>query len=303
MKYIVLALFLANLWLPKALAQNTTSAALWQSLPKPVPAKQKIQILFLGCAHLGQEQFYKAGPGADVFSEKRQAEIAAITQQLAAFAPDLVLIETEPQEQAQTDSLYGLYKASRLQLTDLPYGRAEKYQFGFRLARLLGHAGVSGADCYESVSNRMLAAGTNLAAFQSTLDSFSAAGTAATTQLAAGRLSLRDYLLFLNAPPVLDWTYQTLLVNPLRVQQGEFKNPPPAYVDTAYVNKQYIGAEFASVFYERELKIYSNIVAAQLRQKSRRMLVVMGQRHAALLTKMFACDPAYKVVPLQAYIR
>jgi hypothetical protein len=149
----------------------------------------------------------------------------------------------------------------------------------------------------------MLNSGTGREAFQQGLDSFSAVGRKADSGFKEGSLSLKDYLLFLNAPSILDWTYRVLFVAPLRARNGAFTSPPPAYVDTAYVNKKYIGAEFVSVFMERELKIYSNIVTIAAQQKAARVLVVMGHRHAAALPKLFANDPAYKVVNVGAFLK
>ena len=119
----------------------------------------------------------------------------------------------------------------------------------------------------------------------------------------AGSLSLKDFLRFLNAPSVLDWAYRVLFVAPLGVRNGAFTSPPTAYVDTAYVNNKYIGAEFVSVFMERELKIYSNIVNIAAEQKAQRVLVIMGHRHAAALPKLFRNDPAYKTVTALEYLK
>ena len=107
----------------------------------------------------------------------------------------------------------------------------------------------------------------------------------------------------MNAPSLLDWTYRVLFVAPLRVRNGAFTSPPEKYVDTAYVNKTYIGAEFVSVFMERELKIYSNILNIAARQNAKRVLVIIGHRHAAALPKLFQNDPAYKVIAVGKYLK
>ncbi|RYZ23351.1 MAG: hypothetical protein EOO10_21090, partial [Chitinophagaceae bacterium] len=121
--------------------------------------KEQTQLLFLGCSHFGQEGMYKGNPAADLFSADKQKEIAAVNASLARFKPDVILIEREPEEQAQVDSLYNAYRSGKLAFTDLSYGRAEQYQFGFALAKELNHQRVFGTDYYESVSNRMLTSG------------------------------------------------------------------------------------------------------------------------------------------------
>lgn len=271
-------------------------------VPTGVPKQQK-EIMFLGSTHFGQESMYKGNPVADLFSNARQKEIADINASLARFKPDVILIEREPEEQPLVDSLYTAYRSGKLALTDLSYGRAEQYQFGFALAKKLNHKQVFGTDYYESVSNRMLNSGTDREAFQQGLDSFAAFGRKADGGFKNGTLSLKSFLQLLNAPSVLDWTYRVLFVAPLQIKNGAFTAPPVAYVDTAYVNKKYIGAEFVSIFMERELKIYSNIVNIATQQSAKRVLVIMGHRHAAALPKLFQNDPAYKVIAVNKYLK
>lgn len=284
-------------------AQKDLVQSLMTGLPRPVPPAAKTSIMFLGSTHFGQEAMYKDHPAADLFSAANQKEVAAINNQLAQYRPDLILVEVEPEEQGNLDSLYTQYATGKLQLTDLPYGRAERYQFGFALAKKLGHRRVVGADYYESVSNRMLNEGSHREAFQAGLDSFSAMGRKADGAFKAGTLSLSHFLRFLNNKQVLDWTYQVLFVTPLEVRNGAFTNPPAQYVDTAFVNKKYIGAEFVSVFLERELKIAANIIAAQKAQNAKRILVIMGHRHAAALPTLFVQHPAYRLVPVTDYLK
>lgn len=280
-----------------SVSQKSSPADLLAQVPTD-KQKEPTQIMFLGCTHFGQEGLYKSSPAADLFTPEKQKEIAAVNASLARFRPDVILIEREPEEQAQIDSLYTAYRSGKLAFTGLSYGRAEQYQFGFALAKALNHQRIFGADYYESVSNRMLTSGTDRETFQEGLDSFSVFGRKAEAGFKNGDLSLKDFLLLLNAPSVLDWAYRVLFVTPLQVRNGEFTSPPVAYVDTAYVNKKYIGAEFVSVFMERELKICSNIVTIAAQQNARRVLVIMGHRHAAALPKLFANNPAYRVMPL-----
>lgn len=260
--------------------------------------KEQVQILLMGTTHFGQENYYKNAPKSDLFNEQRQKEVAEINRLLKKFNPDLIMVEDTPEEQPATDSLYTIYKTNQVRLEDIPYGRSEKYQFGYRLAKDLNHDRVFGVDYYESVSNRILSEGDNIAIFKEGLNKFSDIARKADQGLKEGSLSLKDYLLFLNAPELLDLAYQVMFVTPARIKNGSFINVPTQYVDTS----RYIGAEYISVFYKRELKIYSNIVSTQLRQKGKRLLVIMGQRHAAVLTKIFENDPEYKIVKLSAYL-
>lgn len=258
--------------------------------------KSQIEIMILGSTHFGQESYYKDFPKADLFDSGRQEEIMAINNMLQRYGPDMIMIENTPEEQKSVDSLYHLYKTGSVSLKEIPYGRAERFQFGYRLAKSLNHERIYGVDYYESVSNRILTKGQNIDIFEQGLNQFSHVGRQADKALREEGLPLRSYLLFLNNPEILNLAYEVLFLNPAKVRNGELSNPPVQYVDTAFVNPQYVGAEFISIFYERELKIYSNITSTQLKHQGRKLLVVMGHRHAAALTKIFAQDPAYKVV-------
>ncbi len=261
-----------------------------------------MQIMILGSTHFGQDQYHKDQPHADLFSLKRQQEVAHLNKLLLKFKPDMVMIENTPEDQAMVDSLYQLYKTDKIKLTDLANGRSERFQFGYSIAKQLHHDRIFGVDYYESVSNRILTNGKNIEQYQNALTAFNSVVRDVDKTYKEGTTSLKDFLLYINHPQVLDFTYNVIYMTPAKVRNGQFTNPPAQYIDTAYVNKNYIGAEFVSSFYEREMKIYSNIVTTQLAQKGKRLLVIMGQRHAAALSKIFVNDPQYRLVPVQKYL-
>jgi hypothetical protein len=267
---------------------------------KPTP---QAEVMLLGSTHFGQSGFYKDAPKADLFSAPRQQEIAEINRLLAKFRPDMIMIEDTPQEQATTDSLYTLYRADKLQLESLPYGRAEQFQFGYRLAKQLNLPRVYGVDAYEGISNRILQNGTNIDGFTKDWALLSNVGRQAETRFKQGEISLKEFLGFMNSPAMLDIAYRTLLVNAARVKQGTFVGLKPEDAAKNVTDPYYIGAEYMSLFFEREAKIYSNIVTAQQAHKGKKLLVIMGSRHAATLSRIFANDPAYTVVPVSKYLK
>ena len=269
---------------------------------KPEKPTAVTEILLLGSTHFNQNNA-AASPNTDLLSAYRSKEVTELVGKLAAFKPDLVLVEESPADQQKVDSLYSLYASGKLKLAEIQNSRAERYQFGFQTAKAVNHKTVYGVDHYELVSSRMLKEGTNLDYFISRLDSFSNIGAVVSSKFALGKLSVKDFLIFLNDPKLLDITYQAMFVNPARVMDGKFTDPPKEYINTASVDNHYIGAEYISAFYERELKIYSNIVRLQLQQPGKRMLLIMGQRHAAVLTKILANDPSFKIIPVAKVLK
>ncbi|MFD1258689.1 DUF5694 domain-containing protein [Mucilaginibacter terrae] len=262
----------------------------------------KINIMLMGSTHFGQESFHKQGASMDLFSPARQKEVADINNQIAKYKPDLILIEREPSEQQTVDSLYQLFINGKLQFNQLKYGRAEEYQFGYTLARHLGLAHVYGVDYYNGLSTRLLKEGKDLQIFSQGLSDYSNMGRGIDQQLKDNKLLLKSYLLKLNAPETYQLTYHTIFINPAKVTNGSFGKVDNT-VDTTRIDKEHIGAEYISLFYSRELKIYSNILSVQQAQQGKRILVIMGQRHAAVLSKIFDNDPAFALVPLSRYLK
>ncbi len=262
----------------------------------------KINVMLMGATHFGQEAFYKQGPSMDLFSPGRQKEIADINKQLAQYRPDMILIEREPSEQHTVDSLYNLYTSGKLQFAQLDYGRAEQYQFGYVLAKQLHLPQVHGVNFYSGLSSRLIRDGKNLDKFMEDLNKFSNLGRSLDQQLKDGQLSLKQYFLKLNAPETLKATYYNIYINPARVTDGSFGKTDNT-VDTARIDKSHIGAEYVSLFYNRELKIYSNLLSLQQAHQSKRILLIMGQRHAAVLSKILENNPDFNLVPLSSYLK
>lgn len=119
--------------------------------------KNKIQItllsvcLSLSCLAQNQEVmllgvYHFDNPGMDThnmtiddyFSERRQKEIKEVVSKLAEFKPTKILIELTPENQPKLDSLYKLYNEGSITLEEIPKGKNEVYQLGFRLAKKMG---------------------------------------------------------------------------------------------------------------------------------------------------------------------
>lgn len=262
----------------------------------------KTSIILMGSTHFGQTAFHTQGPTMDLFSAERQKEITDINNQLAKYKPDLILIEREPGEQHTVDSLYQLFTTGKLQFKDLEHGRAEQYQFGYNLARKMNLPGVYGVDFYQSVSTRLFKEGKNLEEFTNAMNAYSALGRNFDEQLKDKKLSLKNYLLALNTPKLYQLTYYNIYINPAKITDGSFAKVDET-VDTARIDKAHIGAEYISLFYKRELKIYANILAVQKAHQGKRILVIMGQRHAAVLSKILENDPGYELIPLSHYLK
>ena len=258
-----------------------------------------VSVLLLGCSHLAQ--LYQAGnANSDVLTPKRQAELGAVLDGLQRYRPDGILVEQLPERQAALDSLYQLYRQGRLDLSTLPDGRSEVYQLGFALGKRLGLARIHCVNAPGGTSQSVLHEGQNIELYQQATARWRAVAAPFDQQLLDGTYTLPQYLRALNDPATVQQLHTLVYRTPARVTHGTLKADP--MVDAAFLNPRYVGAEFISVFYNRDLKVYSNIVTTQLATHQTRQLVLMGVRHVGSLQGMFRDDPAYRIVEIAPYL-
>lgn len=73
-------------------------------------------------------------------------------------------------------------------------------------------------------------------------------------------------------------------------------------VDLGEIDEEYIGAEYITLFYNRNLKIYSNILNAQINNNGKRLIVFLGQVHVGVLQELFKNNPNYQVISPIEYL-
>lgn len=273
--------------------------ALVMSYPISAQHDSKIEILLVGFDHLSQ--MYNGTPSSDIFSLKKK-EIHRITDKLQAFSPQLSLVEKEPKEQKQLDSLYQAYKHGELALRDIPYGSSETYQVGFKLAKKLGLEGVYGIDHYESTSQSLLSSGDNITLFKSGLMKLMNTARPLKKKVQQDSLSLYDYIKIINQDKFIDLSHHLIFNLPAYVTNGAFSENGTNTVDIGPIDKEYLGAEYITLFYNRNLKIYSNILQTQLKHNSNKMVLIMGQLHIGVLRDLLEDNPNYKIVDTSVFL-
>jgi len=265
----------------------------------PAGAPPTADILLLGCNHLAQ--LYKPdNPNSDVLSPRRQAELAQVRAGLLRYRPEAIMVEELPARQLALDSLYQLYRQDKLDLNTLSGGRSEVYQLGFALGKQLGLPRIGCVNAPGGTSQSILHEGKNIELYQEGTTRLREVVRPVDQQLLAGGSTLSQYLRRLNDPAILRQLHTLVYRTPARVTDGQLK--PDPMVDAGFIDSHYVGAEFTSVFYNRDLKIYSNIVTTQLATRPRRVLLIIGARHVASLQGIFRTDPAYRVVEAAPYL-
>lgn len=277
------------------------------SLLKPLTGRAQvakpgpIEVLVIGFDHLNS--LYNKQPESDVYSPKKQAELAKLRAQLARFRPEAIMLEAEPREQSRLDSLYERYRAGQLVFTALREGRGERYQVGFVLARQLGLPAPRGIDYYAATSQNLLSTGHNISYFQRDLKLLQTTVRPLRRQVQHDSLSLYDYLALANQPALVALSHRVVFNTPALVTSGTFAASGTNTQDLGRVDTAYIGAHYITLFYNRNLKIYANILRAQQQTQAQRVLVLMGQNHVGVLQELLAANPDYRVVLADKYLK
>ncbi|AKD05912.1 hypothetical protein PKOR_22245 [Pontibacter korlensis] len=213
----------------------------------------------------------------------------------------MIMIEREPKTQATHDSLYQLYLNGELNPEEVENGAGEVYQLAFKLAKSLGQEKLHCVDYNESTSQGLLSSGDNIEVFQNGLQHFQQTTRGATSKFMEGQTTFMEFLYFMNKPEIVQLSHQQFYNLPAYVQNGSFKSYEG--LNRSTIDTTQIGAEFIALFYERNLKIYSNILNAQVKHKGKRILLIMGQTHIGVLQNIIKNNPNYEIVSTNLYLK
>ncbi len=261
--------------------------------------QEQVEIMFVGFDHLSQMD--NGTESSNIFSNKKQKEIEQLTQKLEEFQPDMVMVELEPTEQKWADSLFQLYNTNQKKLKDFKYGSGETMQIGFRMAKDLQLPGVVGVNYYNATSQSLLQEGKHIEIFKKRLEELQQTARPLKQKVQKDELSIYDYIKTMNQPKFIDLTHHLIFNLPAYVQQGKFSENG-TYDQQIPIDEEYIGAEYISLFYNRNLKIYSNILNKQLETGNKKLVVIIGQAHVGVLQDLVEENPNYKITSALDYL-
>ncbi len=238
------------------------------------------EILVLGTYHM-------ANPGHDIYnmkaddvmSARRQQEIAQLIEVLKKFRPTKIAVESDADskkvEQQYSDYLAGKYTLSR----------NEDDQIGYRMAKELGHGKVYPVDVdgdfpYPRLVNYAKATGQS-----AKLDAISAGWGA----------EVKEQDEFLQKHTVLE----TLeLMN----SDTRAKKDLGLYYALAPLGESgdYAGADLLAAWFQRNIRIYQNIVKL-IDSPNDRILVIYGAGHLAWLRQNIANDESVTLRKLSEF--
>lgn len=259
-----------------------TPAAAQEKVPGTIPEvppagcladDARTAVLLLGSYHMsnpGADQFNLEAD--DVLSPRRQGEIAAVVESLAEYRPTRIAIES-PWGDTLATSRYRAYLRGEHELS-----RQEEEQIGFRLAAAMGHESIYPVDVRIGLPDEqlesVLEADPTLGRFMAGLQEYGE-WAMATLGLWLSESTVGEMLYRMNTPEAIAWADRAYF---------EFFLP-------LVVEDDYAGAEFVATWYERNLKIFSNL--HRISQSGDRVLVIYGAGHVPHLRRFVIASPYF----------
>lgn len=241
-------------------------------------ARTKPTLVILGTYHMSATRTNIINREIDdITSPKRQKQVVELVEKLKKFRPTKIALECDVEDDAKVQEFYNRYLRGTRQLS-----KNETDQIGFRLAKDLGHKKVYCVD-WGIFPEDPLYWYEKYAAKDAELDNFlkgvyadlKKESDAETGKLM--RLSVTDQLIFLNQPERAEQSHQRYF-EIMRIGRGQ----------------EYVGANYLSWLYGRNMKIFNNIIRIT-DSMSDRILVVYGHGHLKLLNQ-FANESSFYMV-------
>ena len=252
----------------------------------PCAAAVKPMVMIVGMPHLANPARDIANTKVeDVMTPRRQQEIAALVDRLAAFRPTHVAVEWETGDQAKLDQRYADYRAGRVKL-----GRDETDQIGLRLAAKLGLPRVDAVDWNQEPPGKDedydFAAWMKAHGRGAEWDAFLNAGQAQADARGA----------FQRCHALTDWVRSS---NDDAGSAAIVK--PDLEIATFGDNTQNPGAAWEGTWYARNLRIYANLLRIG-GAAGERTFAIFGAGHGPLLRSDVVQSGRFTLVHVERYL-
>lgn len=251
------------------------------------PLAQKIKVYIVGTFHFDGSagDVYKT-TREDMKTPENQRQLDDLVRRLAKASPDKVFVEWTADRQGYVDTTYSLYRQNEFEL-----GNNEVYQVGYRLGKLLQHPRIFCADAggdfdYDSLVS--YAAQHHQTQILTDLnhpkDSIARLITArigaiySYYQSPSGH-TLTDVIISNNTPEVIASGADLYNLVYARIGEGQ----------------DYPGADLASDFYKRNMRIYTNILRQIDVAHDKSILIYIGSGHVSFLKEIFSSSLLFEV--------
>lgn len=249
---------------------------------------KKSKVMILGTFHFndGGNDGYKPKFSVNIKSANRQLEVKQLVELLATFKPTKVAIENMPERQKRHDSLYTEFINKRY-----TPGENEIYQVCYPLAAAMGHKKLYTIDApARGFNDKMNIDSFAVAHQQQYADSIYSKlffSLYAKEDSMKSVLPLKTILAYQNDPERLRIGLGHYLI-------GNFKIGADGY---------YPGADAATSWWNRNLRIFSNILRLAAESKEERIFVMIGAGHLQILRFLAMACPEIEFVDAYDYLK
>ena len=246
---------------------------------------KKIKVILLGTFHFGATTDRNSTKFEDVFSEKRQIEFDIVARQLSKNGIDKIFIEDTPDNQTKRNLQFEDYKNNKI--TEEKVLKNEIVQVAFRTAKL-SNAKLVCADFEQELPYDKIEAWekkNNDVKYPYSFFEIEFPFKEKRKNLAESTMS--EYFIGMN-----DKYYrQRMLFDYIH------------YGLSYGINKDYTGVEFATSYYNRNLKIFTNILRNIDLKTDNTVVVLFGASHTAIMHQFFENHPYFEIVELENVLK
>ena len=261
--------FARILFLPLLLCAVTAVA-------QPAAGPAKIEVLNLGSFHMG----YTPDANTTDFDERdadNVARVHAVAERLAAFRPTVIVVEVQPKSQKALQAEYDAYRADPDMSFETP---SEIELLAYEVGRLSGATRIYGIDHkleYDYAIGEHIDNTVDSVTYRSYFEA-PFAGHPEFEAYNSDTLSLLNRLRLMNRDPFLDFL---ITVN---ADILTYAGTPGGFE----------GADEAAKYYQRNLRMYTNLNRLPLTPDDR-VFMVTGASHAAFFRDFFRRSPKYRM--------
>ena len=249
-------------------------------------AKRKPTLVILGTYHMSATKTNIINREVDdITTAVRQKQVVELVERLKKINPTKIALECDIEDDAKVQEFYNQYLAGTRQLS-----KNETNQIGFRLAKELGYKKVYCVDWgifpkdqlywYEKYA----AKDAELNNFLKLINEDLKKDVDSETEKLM-KMSVIDQMIFINQPERAERSHQRYF-EIMRIGRGE----------------EYVGANYLSWWYGRNMKILNNIIRIT-DSPDERILVVYGNGHLKLLNQFAKESDFYNVESPLKYLK
>lgn len=281
MKFTKICLILFSVVFSLSCSEKKTDTSL--SNQHEEQSNEKVQVLNFGTFHMG----FTPDANKTEFDEKdqkNQQRVHAVAEKLSDFKPTVILVEQEPKYNEKIQQEYSNYVNNPDTVFEEP---SEIELLGYELGRLSGTERIYGID-HKMGYNYRIGQQIDNQIDPALYDKYyqDPYKFYPSIDVNEDSLSLFGKLKLMNRDRYLDFL---IAVN-------------ADMLTHAGTEDGYEGADEAAKYYQRNLRMYSNLNRIEL-DKDDRVFILMGASHTAFFRDFMSRDPKFKMVDTFKYLR